>query len=73
MPAVKKDCPRCGKLRFVGPWKDHPEFKELCGGCKMAVTFDPARKKKFEGRIKGELSTVGIGASVEINLSEDEN
>jgi hypothetical protein len=73
MPVVKKNCPRCGELRFVGPWKNHPEFTELCSSCKLAVTFTSARQKAFAARVRGESSTLGLGVEVKFDLSEDKS
>lgn len=73
MPATKKNCPRCGLLRFVGPWKGDPKYTELCGSCKIASTFTPVRKKALAGEVQGAASTLGVGVKVKFDLSEDKD
>jgi hypothetical protein len=71
--AIKKNCPRCGQLRFVGPWKGDPKYTELCGSCKIATTFTPARQATLAGQVQGAASTLGVRAKVEFDLSEDKD
>lgn len=72
MPPVKKNCPRCGELRFVGPWKSGT-YTELCGGCKIGITLDPACRQRLATKVKAAASTLGVSVDLKFDLTEDQN
>lgn len=49
-------CPRCGHTdRPVGPWNGEGGFTQLCGPCKVEVTFTPERMRRLSRDIEAVM------------------